>query len=147
MNPFLMSSKQLLAEWKTLRTGLQGKDERQQLQEVVDFWAQAPLATMAYDPEALDTYDTPWEMRNANDWCQNSVAVGMEFTLRLAGWAADRMNIRMMRDYDISEQRLILEVDGKYWLNYEYRQVSPVPSTNHDILETWKFTGKHYARV
>lgn len=147
MNPFVISTTQLLTDWKTIRTGLKSQTEEQQLASVAEFWAQAPLSTMAYDPEALDTYPTPWEMMHANDWCRNSVAVGMEFTLRLGGWTPDRLTIKMIRDYDISEQKLVVEVDQKYLLNYEYRSVVPWPTTNYDILDAWKFTGRHYERV
>lgn len=147
MNPFLMPPQQLMAQWKALRANLQGKPDLEQLQDVVDYWSKAPLATMAYDPEALDTYETPWEMMNNNDWCRNSVAVGMEFTLRLAGWAADRMTIKMLRDYDISDQKLVVEIDGKYLLNYEYGAVSEIPSTNHDVLTTWQHSGKRYEKI
>lgn len=102
---------------------------------------------MAYDPEELNTYPTPWEMMSANDWCRNSIAVGMEFTLRLGGWAANRLQIQMIRDYDISDQKLVVIVDGKYFLNYEHGSVTPIPETNRDVLATWAFTGKHYERV
>jgi len=147
MNPFLMQTQQLMSEWKAIRTQMETQTEKEQLQSVADFWAQAPLATMAYDPEALDTYPTPWEMMHENDWCANSVAVGMEFTLRLGGWSADRLRVRMMRDYDLSVQKLILEVDGKYLLNYEYSSVTDIPTTRYDILESWQFTGRHYEKV
>jgi hypothetical protein len=147
MNPFFFSPTQLLAHWKMVRTDMQDTPEIDQLRAVVDFWGKAPQSTMAYDPEMLDTYPTPWEMVSANDWCRNSIAVGMDFTLRLGGWNADRLRIKMIRDYDISDQKLIVVVDRKYYLNYEQAMVAPIPQTNHDVLATWAFTGKHYERV
>lgn len=147
MNPFLMSTQERLSQWKLVRTEIKSKPDLEQLQTIADFWAKAPLSTMAYDPEALDTYPTPWDMINENDWCQNSVAVGMDFTLRLSGWSADRLQILMLRDYDRSIQKLVVLVDGKYLLNYEYGSVSELPTTNYDVLDRWVFSGKHYERT
>jgi hypothetical protein len=148
MNPFLMAPRELLSQWKLIRTELKDKTELEQLQTVLDFWNKAPLATMAYDPEALDEYPTPWDMMNENDWCQNSIAVGMDFTLRLGGWMQDRLEIHMIRDYDLSIQKLVVVVDGKYLLNYEYGCVTSLPiTTKHDVLGRWKYSGRHYERV
>ena len=147
MNPFLMQPRELLSQWKMVRNQLRELPEKEQLLSVVSFWIKAPLKKMAYDPETLDDYPSPWDMMNENDWCQNSVAVGMDFTLRLGGWSADRLQIKMIRDYDLSIQRLVLVVDGKYFLNYEYGEIVEALSANHDVLDTWQFTGKHYERV
>ena len=121
--------------------------EIEQLQSVAQYWGQAPLSTMAYDPEMLETYPTPWEMISENDWCRNSVAIGMEFTLRLAGWDSSRLKIRMIRDYDISDQKLIVEIDEQKWLNYDYNCVAAIPSTRFEYLETWGFNGKIYQKI
>jgi hypothetical protein len=147
MNPFLMQPRELLSQWKMVRNQLGEKPEQEQLQTVVDFWNKAPLKKIAYDPETLNEYPSPWDMMNENDWCQNSIAVGMDFTLRLAGWSPERLKIKMIRDHDLSIQRLVLVVDGKYLLNYEYGVVAEIPKTNHVILDTWAFTGRHYERV
>lgn len=147
MNPFLLPTSQLLQVWKTIRDNMVNLEEQEQISSVVDFWSQCPLATFAYDPEALDAYDTPWEMMHRNDWCQNSVAVGMEFTLRLGDFPSDKLIIKMIRDYDASIQRLVVEIDGKYWLNYEHGTISPIPNTNFDVLEKWKFGKKRYERA
>ena len=133
-----------MADWKAFRTSLIALPEHDQLQAVARYWAQAPLKTMAYDPEMLDTYPTPWEMMAENDWCENSIAVGMEFTLRLAGWSPDRLRIKMMRDYDFSIQKLVVEIDKKYLVNYDYSAVVEIPNTRFDILQTWGFKGRKY---
>lgn len=147
MNPFVLPLSQIMQHWKDLRTDLKNKNEIEQLQAVVDFWSFCPLSTFAHDPEALDTYDTPWEMMHHNDWCQNSIAVAMEFTLRLGGFPADKLIIKNIRDNDVSLQRLVVEYDGKYWLNYEHGTVSQIPNTNFEVLETWKFGTKKYERL
>lgn len=143
MNPFVLPINELTNTWKELRRTIEDGGD---IQEVVDFWSQAPLSKMSYDYEALDTWPTAWEMMANNDWCENSIAIGMEFTLRLAGVDADRLVLKFIRDYDISEQKMVLEIDGKHWLNYKYRTITDIPSTNYDVLSVWHFDGRKYTQ-
>jgi len=147
MNPFLLPPQQRLTHWKDFRSNLNQKSEMDQLSAVADYWQWPPLKTMAYDPESLDLLPTPWEMIANNDWCKNSVAVGMEFTLRLIGWDVNRMTIKMMRDYDISDQKLVLEIDEKHLLNYDYGVVTEIPNTRFDFISSWRFIGRNYQRI
>lgn len=147
MNPFVLPISSLMQHWKDLRNNLKNLDEQAQLKAVVEFWSFAPLKSYAHDPEALDTYGSPWEMMHENDWCQNSIAVGMEFTLRLGGWEPERLKIAYVRDHDVSIMQLVVIVDDTYWLNYDYREVSLQPNTKYDILDTWQYIGKGYKRI
>lgn len=144
MNPFLLGREDQLAEWKALREGIKGLDEAAALQRVADYWAKAPLCKMAYDPEEPAEWPSPWEMIHANDWCPYSVAIGMEFTLRLAGWDASRLTLLLIRDYDISDQRMVLKIDESVVLNYSVGSVEEYPKTNHDVLIAVKNDGKRY---
>lgn len=144
MNPFLLSPQERLADWKTFRDGLRALDEDAQLNAVARYWAQAPLSRHAYDAFELDKWPSPWEMIHAGEWCRDSTAVGMEFTLRLAGWSSERMRLLFIRDYDISDQMLVLEIDGTHLLNYSCGYVTPIPDTNCVVLASWTFQGKKY---
>ena len=95
----MMAPDARLAHWKNFRNSLSGMAEIDQLAAVAEYWKWPPLKSVSCDPEALDLLPTPWEMMSANDWCRNSVAIGMDFTLRLSGWDSSRMLIKMMRDY------------------------------------------------
>lgn len=145
MNPFILAPQERLAHWKEFRKSLGGMAEGDQLQAVADYWALAPLVGMAYDIEQPQEWPSPWEMINAGDWCRNSVAIGMEFTLRLAGWDTSRLQLTMIRDWDISEIILLLVVDDQKVLNYNYSQVSDYPETKHDVVGRWHFCGKTYS--
>jgi len=147
MNSFLLSPQQRLVYWKEFRTNLSKMPEIDQLSAVAEYWKLVPLKKMAYDPEALDLLPSPWEMISSDDWCKNSVAVGMEFTLRLSGWNANRMTIKMMRDYDISDQKLVLEIDENHLINYDYGIVTKMPATRFDIISSWRFIGRNYQRI
>jgi hypothetical protein len=147
MNPFFLSPDDQITSWKTLREEIKSLDEAAALQKVADYWAAAPLLKLAYDPEDCSGWPSPWEMIHANDWCANSVAIGMEFTLRLAGWEPSRLTLMFLRDYDISDQRMVLKIDESVVLNYSVGEVNEYPNTNHDVLVAFKNDGKRYFAV
>lgn len=147
MNPFFLGPDEQVASWKALREDIKLLDEAEALQKVADYWAKAPLCRMAYDPEDHTQWPSPWEMVMEADWCPYSVAIGMEFTLRLAGWSPDRMTLLMIRDYDISDQRMVLKIDESVVLNYIVGSVEEYPKTKHDVLVAYRNDGKRYLPV
>ena len=147
MNPFLLGRDERLSDWKALRTSLSQHSEEEQLQMVADYWSRAPLMKRAYDSEVIENWPGPWEMVMAGDWCRDSVAVGMEFTLRLSGWTPDRLSVAMIRDYDLSDQMLSLKIDNRALLNYSIGEVVTHPTTNHDILFEYRFNGRGYSAI
>lgn len=144
MNPFILSSQDRLAHWKQFRKDLSLLSEEEQINAVATYWSLAPLSKLAHDMEQPNNCPSPWEMVTDGDWCRNSVAMGMEFTLRLAGWSAERLELRMIRDWDISEVIVVLNIDDSKVLNYTYGTVVDYPATRHDILGRWRFCGKLY---
>ncbi|RYD62885.1 MAG: hypothetical protein EOP83_13470 [Verrucomicrobiaceae bacterium] len=147
MNPFLLGPRERLADWKALREHLKTLTEREQLDLVAKYWGQAPLCRFAYDAEDAKSWPTMWEMISENNWCRNSVAIGMEQTLRLAGFAPDRMKLSYIKDYDLSDMILVLIVDDLYYLNYEHATVVTAPETRRDTFVVWQFGKRAYARV
>ena len=144
MNPFLVSPRERLALWKSLRASLVNLPEDQQLQTVAKFWAQAPVHKFAYDVERPDTWPTPWEMVSDGDWCVRSVGIGMEFTLRLGGWDTERLRMKLIRDYDIPDILFVVEIDQKFYLNYDHGNVVSIPKTKRDVLCSWKYTKRGF---
>ncbi len=139
-----MTPAERLADWKELRSRIQELSDEDALKTIAEYWAKAPLMKHAYDPDDLLNWPGPWELVSAGDWCPYSVAVGMEFTLRLAGWEPSRMQILYIRDYDISEQRYVLKIDESVVLNYSVGMVTEYPNSNHDVLVTFQSDGKRY---
>lgn len=144
MNPFLLQPQERLADWKQFRKSLSSLPETEQMERVARYFALAPLVKFAYDPDDLAHWPTPWDMIADGQWDTNALAVGMEATLRLAGFDPSRLLVLNRKDYDISDQRLVLQIDGKWLLNYDYAMVVEVPDTRCDILEAWRFDGKSY---
>ncbi len=147
MNPFLMGPRERLADWKQLREGIKALPEAERLAQVATYWGKAPLARFAYDAEDAGSWPTIWEMINENDWCRNSVAIGMEQTLRLSGWDAKRLKLVFVKDHDLSDMMLVVQVDDRLWLNYEHNTVVEIPDTKREILVCWQYTTKGYQTV
>jgi hypothetical protein len=116
------------------------------LNAVAKYWSNAPLKTIAYDISDCNTWLNPWEMIYANEWCRNSVAIGMENTLRLAGYP-ESLTLQLILDRDIQEMLLVLNVDAKWILNYDWGTVKQYPKTNHNIIRAWRYDNKTYSII
>lgn len=146
INPFLLTSADLAAEWKDLRRALPKLELDAQLTHVAAFFALAPLLVRSpYDRSRLDAWPSPWEMMTNNKWCADSVAVGMDFTLRLGGVDPTRLTIQHIADPRDREQKLVLQIDDTYLLNYDHASVIKQTVEPNYILKYWKYNGKLYS--
>ncbi len=145
MNHFLLPFEERLVHWKEFRKLLATMDDISKFNAVAEYWSKAPLLSLAYDPADSTNWPTPWEMIYRNEWCRSSVAIGMENTLRLSGFSADRMKLELIIDRDIQEMLLVLVIDDSWILNYDWGIVRPYPKTNHTIIRKWTFVNKNYS--
>lgn len=146
MSPFLLPPRERLADWKAFRQSLASLPETEQLDRVARYFAQAPLSKRALDFEQPDTWPTAWEMIGRGDWCQDSVAIGMEMTLRLGGWDATRSDLWSIIDPAASRVGMVLIMDRAHALNYHFGIVAPRP-TGIRTLHRIAWTGRHYSRI
>ncbi len=86
-------------------------------------------------------------MISHGDWCRRMIAVAMEMTLRIAGWDTSRLKIVAFRDYDISEELLVLKIDDQWALNYSIGEVVPYPETHQVVTAIWQFQGRNYKEL
>ena len=149
INPFIVfnTPQGRLDNWKALRHKITELNDRDAMEMVAEYWGLAPLSNFSYNPEAPEYWPSPWEMVSHGDWCRYIVAVGMEFTFRLAGWAPERMEIVFFRDYDISEEVMVLKIDGQYALNYSIGKVVDWPQTEKIITGKWQYKGRSYVSL
>lgn len=148
LNPFLLSPDERLVNWKNFRKSIVEFSDEEKFQAVVDYWSRAPLQNIAYDIEDVENFPTPWEMVHAGDWCRNSIAIGMEFTLRMAGIDASRLELRMIIDPTISDMMLTVVVDNKYILNYDWGNVyTEKLSKDARIIKRIVFAKESYASI
>lgn len=146
MNPFLLPPDDRLSHWKTFRNTLKDFEEIKQFELVLSFFNKAPLENRSYDIMDLKSWPTPWEMMNSNIWCRDSIAVGMEFTLGLGGINRERMELLHLQFKKKSDERLILKIDDRWNLNYDWGSITE-NIDDHRVLSRWKFIGRSYTLI
>ena len=146
INPFVIfnSPQGRLTNWKALRQKIAELSDDEAMAIVAEYWAHAPMSNFSYNPDDCESWPSPWEMVSAGDWCPQMVAVAMEFSLRLSGWEANRLELVAFRDYDISQEVMVLKIDDKYALNYSIGKVEGWPDTKKIITGKWSFQGRSY---
>jgi hypothetical protein len=114
-------------------------NDSQQAAAVATYWAQAPLLPISRPPQP---WPSIWRMMQDNQWCRNSVAVGMEATLRLAGVPTDRLTLQWIEDDQ--SVLLVLVIDHRLMLNYDWGSVRPASYITYTVLRQWRYIDKDY---
>ena len=120
--------KQRIQRWRKLRKRInEYSNLLEQLQVVLDFWKTTPISTRAIDPFDESTWGTPWEMLHQNDYDENVVSLGMAYTLHYSNISC---RLLLVQNVEKSDIKLIVLVDNKYVLNYNYNNIDTT-----DIVE------------
>ena len=120
--------KQRIQRWRKLRKRIgEYSNLLEQLQVVLDFWKTTPIGTRAIDPFDESTWSTPWEMLHQNDYDENVVSLGMAYTLHYSNISC---RLLLVQNVEKSDIKLIVLVDNKYVLNYNYNDIDTI-----DIVE------------
>tara|TARA_R110002050_G_scaffold266391_1_gene407724 strand:+ start:531 stop:890 length:360 start_codon:yes stop_codon:yes gene_type:complete len=107
----------------------------ERLQAVVDFWKMAPMSSMHTDIYDTSTWLAPWDFIWEGRYDENSVALGMAYSLQLESNA--ECEILLVQNTKESYINLIVLVDKTHILNYNYGIVNSVDQLdkNTTILE------------
>lgn len=100
-----------------------------------DWWATAPLSANTIDVYDSNSWASPWDFIWAGNFDENSVALGMAYTLQLEELAECKLLLIQKKQGDVP--RLVVLVDNYYVLNYNYKIVDHASVLkNCDILHT-----------
>lgn len=122
------SPKQRLKLWREFRLSLDNIDyEEDCLQSVINWWKSAPVGSRELDIYDKDTWPDPWQLIYTNALDENSITLGIAYTLHLIDWECD---VFLVQNQEESWIRLIVLVDDCYVLNYTYGVVE-----NKEILD------------
>ena len=88
----------------------------------------APISKMTIDPVDSRTWLTPWEMLHSGDFCENSIALGMSYTIFYANENIPN-ELMFITCRENSTQKLCAWIDNKYLLNLEHATISKLPSS------------------
>jgi len=131
MNEFWQCSpKQRLSLWRQFRKTLASMEYLERLQEVVDFWRMAPMSSMHTDIYDSSTWLGPWDFIWNGEYDENSVALGIAYTLQLESYS--QCEIWLVQNTKKSYINLIVSVDNKHILNYNYGIVNSINDLNED---------------
>ena len=116
-----------LNRWRGFRKGLNTDDTKAVCETVVDWWKMAPISSWTIDPVDSSTWPTPWEMLHSGNFCENSIALGMSYTIYYANETIPN-ELLYVTDRKNSTQKLCAWIDNKYLLNLEHATISNLPS-------------------
>ena len=150
LSPFLQGSKTLLKIWKDLRSQLSSdKTDYQHLEMVMNFWSYAPVATRILDWDNCESWPDPWQLIHSNEFDESAISLGMFYTLILAEderWNYDRCNLQLIKDDVNSQQKIVLSVDDKWLMNFEYKKIAALNDVYRCFYtqQTYSFDGKNH---
>ena len=119
-----------LSNWRSFRKGLDTNNVYDVCRTVLEWWKMAPLSARTIDPVHSNTWPTPWEMLHSGEYCEDSLALGMGYTVYYANSSIDN-ELLYIYDKQKSIHRLCCLVDKKYLLNYSYGEISKLPADVH----------------
>jgi len=121
--------------WREFRESLETSEDP--LQDVVNFYSNAPIVPIQTDPYTQDNWPNPWEIIKENNYCEFVKLLAISYTLQLCERFIDTsFEINIVRDDKRSSTEYLLFV-GDMCIGYDQQHV--VPRTNlpeHLILET-----------
>ena len=111
-----------LTEWRQFRQQLEVSDNP--LQDVVDFWGNAPFVNRYLNPDNPKTWPDPWHLILDDKYDDLGVALGMYYTVKLTQrFMNTHSEIHSSMLPTDREPRFILVIDNKWVLNWEYKTV------------------------
>ena len=139
---FKVFGNERLTEWRQFRQGLEINDNP--LQDVVDFWGNAPFVNRYLNPDNPKGWPDPWHLILDDKYDDLGVALGMFFTLKLTQrFMNTYCEIHMSMLPLDKEPRFILLVDKKWVLNWEYKTVLQIENLpeNRNTKILWAGAG------
>jgi hypothetical protein len=125
---FVANRTRLVALWKNLRGQLDRElSDLQQLQLVCGFWSHAPISRYVLNWDDPTGWPDPWSLMDRADFDESAVSLAMQYTLLLGAdqrWTADRLQLVLATDPQRCLQQIMLVVDSRWLLNWEYLRVA-----------------------
>lgn len=137
MTFFYLSSDQRLLEWRKLKKQFQ---ENNNLNEILNFWSNAPTVKRTIDPWDCQSWPSVWELIENNLWCEYNLAIVIENTIR----SNINKNPTILLIKNQNDLKLVVECDKKYALIEHNNWVDNLQ--DYEIINTvkWNETTKKY---
>lgn len=144
------SSTHLLQSWKTLRSNLTSElIDYKHLENVVNFWAYCPISGRVLDWDRPDLWPDPWQLIHQNNFDECAISLGMFYTLLLSAdgrWNSERLKLMILKNQQQQFQGVVLQIDDKWILNYEYNAIFNRSGLDTDtiIQQKYVYDNKHF---
>jgi len=121
-----------LGQWREFRHSLDTDSVEDICKTVVAWWLSAPTVSMTIDPVNSEHWPTAWEMLHHGNFCDNSLALGMSYTIYYANQNISNELVYII-DRDLCVEKLCALIDDKHLLNFEHGTISTFPRSNSSI--------------
>lgn len=133
INIWQESPKEKLKSWRKLREEVFEQDDLECMKNIIDWWKMAPISARALDVYDNSTWPNPWDMLWDGSMDENSIALGIAYTLHYIDWECEVLLIQNTKE---SFVKLVVLVDNEYVLNYNYDSIESVSVLdNCEIIE------------
>jgi hypothetical protein len=135
---------QVLQQWKHLRSTLtENLIDLEHLTSVVQFWSRCPLSKRTLDWDRPDLWADPWKLIHENRFDECAISLGMFYTLFLSAdgrWNTERLKLMLLKNPDQQFQGVVLQIDDRYILNYDYNTVYEKSRLNRGVIVQRTYT-------
>lgn len=121
--------------WKNLRSGLEAYPFDRAFHEAYKWWTSAPAVRRTFDPWKPEQWPNPWELLYKEDFCPNSIALGIWYVLKLTNQDLSRIKLCVVSDREQKHNCLGLVLDNK--TVYLYNKKLSIESPMVEILNTF----------
>jgi hypothetical protein len=121
-----------LEHWVQLRERCRDRELVYILQDINDWWFQAPWRPYHLHWDDHRTWPTPWELLEDNVFCGLARALGIVYTIILI----EHEEIHEVDLVETSDDNLVLVNHGKYILNWGPSEILNISSVNINTKKT-----------
>ena len=109
---FNLNYEQRLKSWSAFRNSLEQSVDP--LQDVIEFYKDAPLVSIHTDPYNREMWPDPWELINENEYCDYCIILGMCYTLQLTDrFSGEHFEIHITLDEENTGHLYLLVVGDR----------------------------------
>lgn len=121
--------------WRSLRKGLEESKFDDAFNEAYIWWTSAPTVRRTFDPWKIEQWPNPWELLYKEDFCPNSVCLGIWYALKLTNQDMSRVDLCVISDHEQKHNCLGLVLDNEEI--YLYNKKLSIKSPMVEVLNTF----------